>query len=106
MKVYSNGIDAIIDLHSQGFTNDFHLSGNDLLWLQEKRLIKVGEFAILEYHKINEVAGEFDKCVILGIFCLYHNIKGILLRRFKTFSHDLPPVLIKKIKEFSIVQVK
>jgi hypothetical protein len=31
-----------------------------LLWLQE-RIVKVGEFAILEYHKIDEAVGDFDK---------------------------------------------
>ena len=103
MKTYSNSFDAITDLHNEGFANDFQLFGNDLLWLREKRVIQVGEFAILEYHKIDEAVGEFDKCIIVGIFALQYNIKGILLRRFKTFSQDLPPVLIKKIKELVIV---
>jgi hypothetical protein len=54
MKVYLNGPDTVKKLHERGFTDDFHLTGNDLLWVQEKCLIRVGEFVILEYHKIIE----------------------------------------------------
>jgi hypothetical protein len=76
MKTYSNKIDAISDLHRQGFTDDFQLAGNDLLWVQENLLIRVGEFAIAEYYKIEE-------SIVIGIVALHHNIKGILLGRFK-----------------------
>ena len=44
MKTYSNNADAIYDLHKQGFTNDFHLAGNDLLWIQENLVIRMGIF--------------------------------------------------------------
>ena len=60
MKVYSNKIDAVVDLHKRGFTNDFQLFGNDLLWVQES-LVRVGEFAIEWYQKI-------DDLIICGIF--------------------------------------
>lgn len=93
-------------MNNNGFTNDFQLFGNDLLWVQASRVIKVGDFAIVEYYKIDEAVGDFDKCIILGIFALRHNIKGILLCRFKTFSQDLPPVLHKKIKELVIIHEK
>jgi hypothetical protein len=40
MKTYLNGPDAISDLHKKGFANDFHLSGNDLFWVQENLLLE------------------------------------------------------------------
>ena len=93
MKVFSNKIDAIVDLHNRGFTNDFQLFGNDLLLVQESLVTRVGEFAIEWYQKI-------DGLIICGIFALHHNIKGILLRHCKNFS-DVSPVLIKKLKELN-----
>ena len=92
MKVRSNKIDAIVDLHRRGFTNDFQLFGNDLLWVQES-LVRVGDFAIVRYQKI-------DDLIVCGIIALHHNIKGILLRHCKNFS-DVSPVLIKKLKELN-----
>src|SRR5215510_4917866 len=97
MKSYSNKADAIADLHEQGFTNDFRLSGNDLLWIQERVLIRVGEFVIVEYHKIEE-------SVIFGIIALHHNIKGIVLSRTKDRQNDMSPVLKKKLNELNIIK--
>ena len=92
MKVSPKSVDAIVDLHNRGFTNDFQLFGNDLLWVQES-LVRVGEFAIVRYQKI-------DDLIVCGIIALHHNIKGILLRHCKSFS-DASPVLIKKLKELN-----
>ena len=92
MKVSPKAVDTIVDLHIRGFTNDFQLFGNDLLWVQES-LVRVGEFAIVRYQKI-------DDLIVCGIIALHHNIKGILLRHCKDFS-DASPVLIKKLKELN-----
>lgn len=96
MKVSSKTVDAIVDLHKRGFTNDFQLFGNDLLWVQESLVTRVGEFAIEWYQKI-------DDLIVCGIFALHHNIKGILLRHCKNFS-DVSPVLIKKLKELNALE--
>ena len=96
MKNYINKTDVIIDLHRQGFTDDFKLVGNDLLWIQENVFIRVGEFAIAEYYKIEE-------SIVFGIVALHHNIKGILLSRIKTDPNSMAPVLIKKLNELNVV---
>ena len=101
MKMYSNATDAISDLHMQGFTSDFHLSGNDLLWVQEGFLIRAGEFAIVRHYKIEEAKNRMNKLAVFGVIALYHNIKGILLNHFKDYSERTPPVLVKKLNELS-----
>jgi len=77
MKTYSNKTDAVCDLHGRGFTNDFHISDNELRWIQEGIFIRVDKFAIMEYYKI-------QRHVVLGIVALNYNIKGILLADLKT----------------------
>ena len=99
MKIYSNGPDAIYDLHKKGFSNDFQLLGNDLLWVQENVSIRAGEFAILEYHKISGSKYDKNDLIVFGIIALYHNIKGILIRHNKNGADHTPPVLIKKLSE-------
>src|SRR5689334_8914252 len=101
MKIYSNSTDVIYDLHKEGFTNDFILFGNDLRLVEENRNIKLGEFAIVKYHKIRESRNGFQTCIVLGIVALYHNLKGIFLVRIKHYANDLPPVLIKKLQELN-----
>ena len=102
MKIYTNSVDAIIDLHNKGFVNDFQLYGNDLLWSQEGIFIRAGEFTILEYHRIKSARPVVGEEVVFGIIATNHNIKGILLNHYKTYSATTPPVLIKKINEMNV----
>jgi len=102
MKIYSNGPDAIYDLHKKGFSNDFQIFGNDLLWVQENVSIRAGEFAILEYHKISGSNSDKNELTVFGIIAFYHNIKGILIRHNKNDAGHTPPVLVKKLSELNI----
>jgi|SRR4030095_7066396 len=95
MNTYSNSTDAIFDLHKQGFTNDFQLAGNDLLWIQENLFIRLGEFVIVEYYRIEE-------SIVFGIIAFHHNIKGILLSKSRRNSKFISPVLTKKLNELKI----
>ena len=99
MKAYFSSSDAISDLHSRGFTNDFQLVGNDLLWIQEGVFVRAGEFSILEYHQIMLPKKNMNKEIVFGIVAPYHNIKGILLNHYKSYTEVTPPVLTKKLKE-------
>lgn len=101
MKKYTNRADAIDDLHRQGFTNDFQLVGNDLLWVQGKIFIRAGEFSILEYFKIKDAKN--NELLVFGILAPYHNIKGILLDHYKSYTNITPPVLLKKLNESGII---
>lgn len=102
MKTYLSAASAIGDLHMQGFTNDFQLFGNDLLLVQEGLLVRAGEFAIVKYHKIESQRGNMHDQFVFGIIALCHNVKGILLNRFKN-KKSMSPVLIKKLNELSIL---
>jgi len=101
MRTYLNGPDAISDLHKKRFANDFHLSGNDLFWVQENLFIRAGEFSILEYHKIPGSKTKMDELIVFGIIAPHHNIKGILIHHYKNYTNNTSPVLIKKLNELS-----
>ncbi|MES1215284.1 MAG: hypothetical protein ABUT20_07200 [Bacteroidota bacterium] len=105
MRSYTNASDAISDMHRDGFTNDFQLFGNDLLWIQEGFFIRAGEFAIIEYHKVNTPgSGHGEDLLVFGIFLPYHNIKGILLSHYNSYTQKTPPVLVKKLNEWEAVK--
>jgi len=102
MKIYLNGPDAISDLHRHGFTNDFQLFGNKLLWIEEKVFISAAEFSILECHKIIEPDRSLDELVVFGIIAPYHDIKGILINHYKSYTTITPPVIARKLRELII----
>ena len=102
MNSYLNSTDAINALHGKGFANDFQVSGNDLLWVQGHSFVRVGEFAILEYYMIQSPKNHMTRLVVFGIVATHHNIKGILLRHYKSYTNITTPILLKKIKEMNI----
>jgi hypothetical protein len=69
--------------------------------VQGKFFIRAGEFSILEYFKIHD-SNSMNELVVFGIIAPHHNIKGILLNHYKTYTADTPPVLLKKLKESGI----
>ena len=102
MKIYLTPQDAVCDLHAKGFIHDFQISGNDLLWVQEKLCVRAGEFAIRECHHFNERSQKNAGIIIFGVIALYHNVKGILIRHYTNNTIKTPPVILKKLKDLFI----
>lgn len=102
MKRYTDTAELVIDMHEKGFTQDFQLIGNDLYWLDEDKQVNIGEFNIVEFHKIICVHGHYSRFIVMGIIALHYNIKGILLRRFKSHAMVLPPVINKKLNDLGL----
>ena len=101
---YLTSADAIADLHNKGFINDFQIYGNELLWVQEGVFLRPGEFAILEHHKIIKDKNSRDEDVVFGIIATYHNVKGILLNHYKSYTSSTPPVLSLKLNELNFIK--
>ena len=99
MKHYTSAAAAISDMHERGFTSDFQLFGNDLLWVQEKKFIRAGDFAIIECHHFwNPASYQFD-LVLYGIIATHYNMRGILFQNGTSQAGVQPPVIVKKVNE-------
>lgn len=101
MKIYTTAAEAVMDMHERGYTNDFQLFGNDLLWVQEKTFIRTGLFAILEYHRLWNPAAEDNGLVLLGVISAHHSVRGILFINFLSYPGGFPSVIVKKINELN-----
>lgn len=86
MSKYTAKYEAIIDLHERGYCEDFQWVGNDLLWSQGKEMIRAGDFSIKEYYVFFDSKPLKTRLIILGIIGLHHNIKGILIHRYKKYQ--------------------
>lgn len=102
MKKYLVKYEAIIDMHERGYSEDFHLVGNRLLWLQGKEMVETGDFSIEEYHLFYDSSLINTTLIILGVVDLYHGIKGILMNHCKNYPFKLAPVIRKKLDEISV----
>ncbi|MEO8852650.1 MAG: hypothetical protein ABI359_02670 [Ginsengibacter sp.] len=98
MIYYSNYHEAVIDLHERGFSEDFVLFGNDLLWVQEKSFVTPEDFSIIECHRVDFPKENMEELVIFGVMTFCRNIKGILMNHY-SFSSSIPGVIIDKLKK-------
>ena len=101
MKKYFGYQDAINDLNARGFTNDFVLFGNDLLWVQGKIFIRGNDFSVVEYHQIGHPDGKIEDLKVFGILAVSANIKGVLLNHY-SYTSAIPAVLINKLTKMRI----
>lgn len=99
MKMYQTKQDAVYGLHQNGYTHDFQIAGNDLLLLQEKILVRAGDFIIDECHQFTDHSQKGTSMIVFGIAAPYHNVKGILIRHYTRNSLMTPPVILKKVKD-------
>ena len=82
-------------LRGKGFTDDFELFGNDLLWIQGKIFLRPTQYRITEAHRFLELSG--NQKVAFGIYSHQHLCGGILLNHFKDYSDTLPPIINRKM---------
>jgi hypothetical protein len=100
MKIVLTADEAVRQLHENGFTNDFQLFGNSLLWLQENIFIKEEEFFISEYHQITEPKTMVE-LVVFGVIVPSYNIKGILVNHYRSYTKTTPSVIVSKLEELT-----
>jgi hypothetical protein len=101
MLAYLSKDGAVADMHQRGFIHDFHLFGNDLLWVQEKIFIRMGDFAIIEHHRFFNSRSKRMEAVVFGVVSNYYQVKGILLNDYASHTRRIPPVIVKKLNELN-----
>jgi hypothetical protein len=101
MKIYLTTADAVNQLRKNGFINDFRLSGNCLLWLQEGISIPAEKFYIPECHRIINAKNNMDECTVFCIIAPCFNIKGILVNHYGNYPKLTPPIIINKLAQLN-----
>lgn len=99
MKIYLTKYDAIYGLHKSGYTHDFQIAGNDLLWVQEKIFLDAGNFVIDQYHKFSDDEIEGRGIIVFGVVAAFDAVKGILIRHYKRGGLKVPPAKCRKIQK-------
>ena len=101
MKIYLNAFDIIDDMHQRGFTEDFELKKNKLLWVQKRVYLKSNEFLITECHRFLNTRG--NELVISGIMSVSCMSKGILVTHYEDYTGTRPELIEKKVNELFAV---
>ena len=91
--------DLVSTLHQNGFDHDFTFSGNEILWVQQKKFMRAGDFAVLEWHWLYKEGKKVKNVLVLGLSALPQGTKGILIVNSKNGHSQQPPILMGKFNE-------
>ncbi|MEO5891453.1 MAG: hypothetical protein ABIQ31_14470 [Ferruginibacter sp.] len=84
MKISLNTCDVITSLHKIGFTEDFVIHGDDILWVQKKIHLNANEFMLVEYHRFTDAKGR--EAIVFGVITNCYDIMGILIKHYDNTS--------------------
>ncbi|MDN3656095.1 hypothetical protein QWZ08_10690 [Ferruginibacter paludis] len=97
MKIYLSACKVIDDLHQRGFTDDFEVKEDALLWVQNRIVLDPDQFSIIECHRFLDAGG--NRLIISGVISVCYEAKGILINRYSILRNKFPSVIEKKIKK-------
>ena len=99
MKVYMNIYELISHLHERGFTSDFDLRTDSIIWVQERSLLDQEDFLITECHRFLDKKG--NEMVVCAIVAPEYLVKGILIYHYKPKNLHRHIMIERKISYLS-----
>ena len=100
---YASNAEAIIDLHERGFTEDFQICGNKIVWIQEDIPVNLEDCLTLEYHCFEHPHRRNARIIILGILAISYNAMGLLVYKNPDIHNDHPLLSEKKSSSWAKV---
>jgi hypothetical protein len=98
MAQYTTASAALFDLAQRGYSGDFKLVGNELMWVQGNVFLRMGEFSIAEFHRFWNPSIKSQNLILFAITALHYNLRGVLIF-YSPISGCTSPVILKKINE-------
>ncbi|WP_419800752.1 phosphoribosylpyrophosphate synthetase [Mucilaginibacter sp.] len=88
MKNFETLLDALNDLISRGYTEDFNVD-EDMMQDREKNIkMTVDEFEIDEFYRFEGESNPADMSILYGISSEKYNLKGTLVSAYGTYSSN------------------
>jgi len=94
MNTYDTVLEAITGLKLRGFTADFILQEDGIVY-QDKKM-DPSEFEITEFHRFEGESDPDDESVVFAIES-NNGLKGILINSFGIYSDSISDEMIKKL---------
>ena len=104
MKNFETLLDALNDLISRGYTEDFNVDvDDDAMECKEKNLkMTADEFEIDEFYRFEGESNPADMSILYGISSDKYGIKGTLVSAFGTYSTDQSPTIQAKLNHHQV----
>ena len=97
-KSYNNLIEALADLKSQGYTEDFNLKQNCLECRNGEFKIFHTEFEVDKYFRFDNDTDPGDQSIVYAISSEDHKLKGVLINSYGIYSEPVTDEMLDKLK--------
>ena len=98
MQQYSNLIEAINGLRSEGYVEDFNLKEDCLECRERQYKIFHDEFEIDKYFRFDVSSDAADQSIIYAISSEKYGLKGIMINSYGTYSEPITNEMLNKLK--------
>jgi len=97
MKNFETLLDALNDLISRGYTEDFNVDV-DMMQCREKNIkMAVDEFEIDEFYRFEGASNPSDMSILYAISSDKYNLKGTLVSAYGTYSGNQSAAIEAKL---------
>ena len=100
MNIELTQMNIIKDLHERGYNNDFSVSGNGILSVQQKEFISAADIVIQELHRLYKNHEMDHDVIILGVSSISQSLKGILIINLMGIGVRSSQAIVDRISEF------
>jgi hypothetical protein len=97
MKNYDNLVEAINDLKAAGYTTDFNLAFDQIKCAATGTCLVPSQFEIVAHHRFEGDTDPDNSSVLYVIESLDHQLKGVLISAYGTYSDPVSDGMIQKL---------
>ncbi|PPK98920.1 hypothetical protein [Parapedobacter indicus] len=98
MKGKNNIVEVVYELDEQGYTEEFRIKDEKLLWVEKSVKYNADQFEIDHAYRLESSDTAEDSSLVYGISIPKKGIKGILIDAFNTLSSLEDNFVIHKIR--------
>ena len=91
--------ERIAKLRKQGYTEDFNIKKDHLETWDHRLNLKHEDFVVDRVFRFDEDSDPAGQSILYAITSPTHNLKGILIDGYGTFSEDTDDEMVKKLRE-------
>ncbi|MBF4515541.1 phosphoribosylpyrophosphate synthetase [Flavobacterium sp. ANB] len=89
--------EALLWLSNQGFTKDFNIAEDCIVFNNGKQSLSPDEFNIEYYFRFEGDTDPGDEDIVYGISSVKNDIKGVLMSAFGMYADSISVEMIKKL---------
>jgi hypothetical protein len=89
--------EALLWLNNQGFTKDFNIAEDCILFNNGKQSLSPEEFNIDYYFRFEGDTDPGDEDIVYGISSVKNDIKGVLMSAFGMYADSMSVEMIRKL---------